>query len=43
MCPTGAPLDFAGGVVSVTSLQSALALAPSSSWALVRTRVDVVE
>ena len=40
---TGAPLDFAGGVVSVTSLQSALALAPSSSWALVRTRVDVVE
>ena len=47
LCPTGAAAsaDTAwtrGGVVSVTSLRSALALAPSSSWALVRTRVDGV-
>ena len=36
------PLDFAGGVVSVTSLRSALALAPSSARTPVRTRVDGV-
>ena len=37
-----APLDFAGGVMSVMSLRSALASAPSSARTPVRTRVDGV-